>query len=278
MKLRTYSKFKIFILISLILIIIIYLIIYNNTDFRYILIDEINNKLLFTNKNNIYESILTPNLIINGEKDNKEIISTTPLVYIYNTHQTEGYDYKKLDHSVKPTVLYASYILKEYLGDLGIASIVESASIKEYLTKHNLDYTGSYDASRYYAKNKLSSNKEIIYLIDLHRDSASYKNTLYEKDNKKYARIMFVISTKHRNYEKNLTFAKSLNNKLEERYKGISRGIYERKDVIFNQDLSDKAILIELGGVDNTLEEINNTLEIIAKLIYEDINNEEEKK
>ena len=43
----------------------------------------------------------------------------------------------------------------------------------------------------------------------------------------------------------------------------------KRKDVIFNQDLSNNAILIELGGVDNDLEEINNTLHILAKILNE---------
>ena len=48
----------------------------------------------------------------------------------------------------------------------------------------------------------------------------------------------------------------------------------ERTDVIFNQDLSPYAILLEVGGVDNTIEEINNTLEVIAEVLNEYINEE----
>ena len=48
-----------------------------------------------------------------------------------------------------------------------------------------------------------------------------------------------------------------------------------REDAIFNQDLSPHAILLEVGGVDNTLEEINNTLYVIAKVLYDYINNGE---
>ena len=56
---------------------------------------------------------------------------------------------------------------------------------------------------------------------------------------------------------------------LEKDYKGLSRGIYKRSDVIFNQDLNPNAILIELGGVDNQIDELNNTLEILSKIIKE---------
>ena len=48
----------------------------------------------------------------------------------------------------------------------------------------------------------------------------------------------------------------------------------KRDDVIFNQDLSPRAILIELGGVDNNLEEINNTLKVLSEVLYEYIKEE----
>ena len=48
-----------------------------------------------------------------------------------------------------------------------------------------------------------------------------------------------------------------------------------REDCVFNQDLSSHAILLEVGGVDNTLEEINNTLYVFASVLNEYINSEE---
>ena len=45
-------------------------------------------------------------------------------------------------------------------------------------------------------------------------------------------------------------------------------------NVIFNQDLNPKAMLIELGGVDNTIEELNNTLEVLAKVLKEVLDEE----
>ena len=85
---------------------------------------------------------------------------------------------------------------------------------------------------------------------------------------------MFVLTTKHKNYKKNEEFVNNINERIKKEYKGLSRGIMIRSDVIFNQDLSDKAILIELGGVDNTLEEINNSLEVLSKVLKDYINEE----
>ena len=163
--------------------------------------------------------------------------------------------------------------MKDYLNDFGIESFVEKKSIKKYLNKYKLDYTGSYAASRAYMKEELKNNNYKI-LIDLHRDSARHKYTLYEKNNKKYAKIMFVLTTKHKNYKKNESFVTNINKRIIKKYKGLSRGIIRRDDVIFNQDLSPRAILIELGGVDNTLEEINNTLYVLAKVIKDYIKEE----
>ena len=122
-------------------------------------------------------------------------------------------------------------------------------------------------------KEEMKKNKYKI-LLDIHRDSVSHKYTLFNYKNKKYARIMFVLTTKHKNYKKNLKFVNKINNKLNKKYDGISRGIMKRNDVIFNQDLSPYAILIELGGVDNTLEEINNTLKVLAEILNEFIKEE----
>lgn len=279
-------NFKVVIFISfLILFIIGYFYLYRDTDVlnnyfnsyfssdeKYdlksrLLYDSLNKMVSLSDINNYKDEdvIIIDNIIDNNVKfDNSK-----PIVYIYNTHDTEKYSVPFIsDYSVTPTVKMASYIFKEHLNNEGISTLVENKKIKDYLTKHKLNYYGCYDASRSYIK-EASKNNDFKILIDLHRDSVKYKQTLYTKDNKKYAKVMFVVTTKHKSYKKNLKFAEYLDNKLNQDYKGLSRGIYKRSDVIFNQDLNDNAILIELGGVDNQIEELNNTLEILSKIIKE---------
>lgn len=197
-----------------------------------------------------------------------------PIVYIYNTHQLEEYNIKVLyDYSIKPNVLIASYILKEKLINSGIPSIVETNNIKKYLNNNNLKYNKSYVASRYFAKYMLKEEPTIRYIIDIHRDSAAYDKTIYTLNNKKYARILFVVGLDHTNYKSNLDFATDLNNRFNKKYSRFTRGISKKtgKGVngIYNQDLCRNAILLEVGGVDNTIEEVNNSMDLISEIISE---------
>ncbi|WP_191092992.1 stage II sporulation protein P, partial [Bacillus sp. BNPI-92] len=52
---------------------------------------------------------------------------------------------------------------------------------------------------------------------------------------------------------------------------GISRGIFvkDRREGngVYNQDLSPHAMLVEIGGVDNNLDELNRTVDILAEAI-----------
>ena len=46
---------------------------------------------------------------------------------------------------------------------------------------------------------------------------------------------------------------------------------------VYNQDLKENVILIEIGGNENNIEEVNNTLDLVAHVIGEYINEKEEK-
>ena len=286
-KSRKFNKKKIIFILFLIFFILSYFYIYINTnilnnyfnsyfsrDEKYdlksrLLYDSLNKMVSLSDINNYKDEDDDVIIIDNIVDNNVKFDNSKPIVYIYNTHDTEKYSVPFIsDYSVAPTVKMVSYIFKEHLNNEGISVFVENKKIKDYLTKHKLNYYGCYDASRSYIK-EASKNNDFKILIDLHRDSVKYKQTLYTKDNKKYAKVMFVVTTKHKSYKKNLKFAEYLDNKLNQNYKGLSRGIYKRSDVIFNQDLNDNAILIELGGVDNQIEELNNTLEILSKIIKE---------
>ena len=70
-----------------------------------------------------------------------------------------------------------------------------------------------------------------------------------------------------KDYKKNKLIADNLNTRLNNEYKGISRGVTLREDISYNQDLNNKIILIKIGGIDSTLEEVNNTMEVLAKII-----------
>ncbi|MCI7332649.1 MAG: stage II sporulation protein P [Mollicutes bacterium] len=229
---------------------------YNNSEIN---IEKIKTEIVYKSLNKIVD--LTD---INISKSIS--LNNNNLVYIYNTHDTEKYTLPfTSDYSIIPDVTLVSKMLKEYLKSYNIDSYIESSKIKDYLKKNKLKYSDSYEASRYYLKKNLNNNYELI--LDIHRDSLRRKYTLYEKDNKKYARILFIIGASNKNYKKNKEIAENLNSRLNNKYKGMSRGVTIREDATYNQDLNSKIILVKIGGIDNTLEELNNTIEVFSKVI-----------
>lgn len=193
-------------------------------------------------------------------------------VYIYNTHDTESYSSSSLEvYNIKPNVKMMNYILKDYLNDLGISVLIEEQSISSVLKNHNWSYKYSYEASKELISPVIKAQPQLKLIIDLHRDSSILNKTLLETDDKKYAKILFVVGKEHANYKKNLELATTLNTLLESEVPHISRGITIKEGAgvngIYNQDLSHKSVLIELGGQYNEIEELNNSLQVLARTI-----------
>lgn len=232
--------------------------------------------LLKTGFNNqISKSILKSPLdienisLVNNEE---EVKSNEPLIYIYNTHDEEAYYNSYLNpYNIVPDVKLASYYFQERLKDLGIESVVEKRKIKDVLDKNGWNYRYSYNASRVYLEEVSKNNPSIKYFIDLHRDSVGKDKTTTTINGKSYARVMFLVGLEHKSYQKNLDLATRLNELISQFDSTLSRGIYQKEgpgvNGIYNQDFSSKAILIEVGGQYNTIEEVANTIEVIAKVL-----------
>lgn len=207
--------------------------------------------------------------LVNNEE---EVKSNEPLIYIYNTHDEEAYYNSYLNpYNIVPDVKLASYYFQERLKDLGIESVVEKRKIKDVLDKNGWNYRYSYNASRVYLEEVSKNNPSIEYFIDLHRDSVGKDKTTTTINGKSYARVMFLVGLEHENYQKNLDLATRLNELISQFDSTLSRGIYQKEgpgvNGIYNQDFSSKAILIEVGGQYNTIEEVANTIEVMARVL-----------
>lgn len=212
---------------------------------------------------------------ITDKSNTKEVLnSTKPIIYIYSTHDTEGYASSYFNiYNIKPDVKIASYYLQEKLSDLGLNTIVEKRMIKDALNKNNWVYKDSYKASRIYLENTYQNNTSLKYFIDLHRDSSLKSKTTTTIDGKSYARVMFLVGLEHDNYNANLKVATDINNLIKAKYPSLTRGIYKKSgpgvNGIYNQDFNSNCILIELGGQYNTMLEVSNTIDILAKILYD---------
>ena len=103
-----------------------------------------------------------------------------------------------------------------------------------------------------------------------------------EIDGVKYARVMFIVGLEHNNYDANLKLANTLNEKINEINSSLSRGVMKKQgkgvNGIYNQDFSPNGFLIEVGGQYNSIDEVNNTLKVLAKVLFSYISEEQNEK
>ncbi len=209
----------------------------------------------------------------NDKQDvNKEELEK--VVYIYNTHQEEKYKSTYLEaFNITPSVFMASKMLKEYLENLGIGVIVEENNVSEKLHSLNLKYSGSYKVSRIFMEEAVKKTPTLKYFIDLHRDSSVYDKTTTNINGESYAKVLFIVGLENKNYELNLQLANKLKEKIVNYDKSLFRSIYKKSGAgvngIYNQDFNPNTMLIEVGGQYNNISEVNNTLQVLAKVISE---------
>lgn len=223
-------------------------------------------------KNNYYEYIEEKNII--PVISNKE-----PIIYIYNSHQTEEYKPSTFaEFSVNPTVMVSDYVLKDVFEKNNLGVVIEERSIKDILNQNNWRYSYSYMASRVLLEQAKKTYPTLKYFIDVHRDSLTRDRTTITIDGKDYAKTIFLIGLENANYEENLQFTMRINDKINDKYPGLSKGIYEKGgegvNGVYNQDFSNRAILIEVGGYENSISEVLNSILAFAECYLEVINEE----
>lgn len=260
----------------------------NNKEFTNLII---NNTYTYKDENIVLKAINTvvdknnPVKLMNN--DYKKYLSNTtepvitektlPLIYLYNSHQTEEYKSSTYaEFSVNPTVIMNNYILEDIFNKNGLKTIVEERSVKDILNSNNWNYTYSYKASRQLLENSIIEYPSLKYFIDIHRDSLPHDKTTVNINNKDYAKVIFLIGLENPKYEENLSFTERINNKMNELYPGLSKGIYKKGgpgvNGVYNQDFSPHTILIEIGGHENTTNEVLNTTIAFSKCFMEVIN------
>lgn len=223
--------------------------------------------------------LLLLNNIIKAEKTEPVLNSdTASLIYLYNTHQTEEYSEKELvEYSIRPTVMVADYIIQDILNKNNYKTIVEERKIKDILNQNAWNYSSSYKASRILLEDIKLNNPSLKYFIDIHRDSLTKDKTTTTISDKSYAKILFVIGLENNNYEKNLKFTEEINTCLNKNYPTLSKGIYKKQGAgvngIYNQDFSPYTILVEIGGYENTINEIMNSSNAFSICLMEVIKN-----
>ena len=199
-----------------------------------------------------------PEMVVSG--------SDEPQVLIVHTHATESYlpasegNYHTKD--VENSVRDVGNVLAETLKAEGITAVHDQ-------TLHDSpSYNQSYSRSYVTITEILKENPTIKCVIDLHRDAIASDSTAatVSVSGKTCARYSYVISTEVPTYGDNLNFINAMNKTASEEYNGFTGKILER-GYRYNQDLSSKYMLLEIGYNRNRIEDARNTAEVFAKIL-----------
>jgi len=169
------------------------------------------------------------------------------LVALYHTHSDESYIPTSGTPSVEPhgDVYDVGAVVKERLRrGVGLRAVQSWAT--------HLPHDGAaYARSRRTATALLRNNPDALF--DLHRDAAPLEAYATTVSGKPGAKVMIVLGRQNPNLRANEQFAFAVKSFADKHFPGFVRGIFYG-DATFNQDLSPRALLFEMGSHENSQE------------------------
>lgn len=200
-----------------------------------------------------------------------------PKVLIYHTHSQEMFADSTPGDASTSIVGVGEYLTELLNEKYGIETIHHT---KVYdLIDGKLDRSKAYQLAEKDIAQILKDNPTIEVVIDLHRDGVKSDTHLVTDINgKETAKIMFfnglsrtrangeISYLKNPYIKDNLAMSLQMELAAEKLYPGFTRKIY-LKGYRYNMHLKPKSMLIEAGAQTNTLSEMKNAMEVLAKIL-----------
>ncbi|MFC4811321.1 stage II sporulation protein P [Paenibacillus sp. GCM10023250] len=195
------------------------------------------------------------------------------VVFIYHSHARESWfpeiKSKKTAESSTRNITMLGARLADQLDKLGVGALHSATDYPAAVKNYN--WLLSYKYSKQSVLTAMSANKDLKFFFDIHRDSQHRKETTATINGLDYAQVFFIIGHGNPDWQKNEAFASEIHEALEKKYPGLSRGIWGKSAANgngeYNQSLASDSVLIEIGGVDNSLKESYRTVDALAKVI-----------
>lgn len=201
-----------------------------------------------------------------------------PKILIFHTHSQEAFADSKSGDSNTSIVGMGRY-LSELLNAKGIETLHHNGVYD--LINGKLDRSKAYQMAEAGVKEILNQNPSIEVVIDLHRDGVPETTHLVTEINgKQTGKIMFFngLSRTKKNgnieylknpyIQDNLSFSLQMQLAAEKLYPGLTRRIY-LKGYRYSLHMMPKSLLIEAGAQNNTVEEMKNSMELLANILVE---------
>ncbi|MGG1664310.1 stage II sporulation protein P [Brevibacillus sp. NRS-1366] len=207
----------------------------------------------------------------------------SPAVLIYQTHSQESFHFEAKtpadSHAVSDPENNISLVGKGLADSLqkNNVSTIQSASDFQQEVASVQENVDVYTLSREYVKGQLAIHPHLKVVLDVHRDSRTREMTTLTMNNKTMAKIRLVVNNAHPGWEMNRQFAFKISDKAKELYPQFPIEVSQRKGIsstYWNQDLHPHAVLVEIGGIENTWEEEFDSTDLLAQIIAEVLRDE----
>lgn len=189
-------------------------------------------------------------------------------VAVYSTHSSESYTAYSGESKVygeQGGVYRASAVLADELAEAGIGAVVNE-------TIHDWpDWNKAYANSLKTAEGLLAAYPNLRLLVDMHRDAGvSRADSVAVINGQTAAKIMLVCGSDkrytHPNWRQNKELMEEIAAKMEEMYPGLLRRVSVQTGR-YNQHISPRAILVEMGTTENTIDEVEYAARLLADVL-----------
>lgn len=225
-------------------------------------------------------------MIRSDELNGKELLSKDmhisksgdgPKILIYHTHSQEMFA-DSVQGDASTSIVGIGDYLTDLLNEKYQIETMHHKGVYD-LIDGKLDRSKAYDLAKEEIPGILEANPSIEVVIDLHRDGVGEGTHLVTNINgKPTAQIMFFngLSKTRANGEidylanpyiqDNLAFSLQMQVAAYNRYPGFARRIYLR-GYRYNMHFAPRCLLVEAGAQTNTVQEMENAMDILAELL-----------
>ncbi len=207
-----------------------------------------------------------------------------PQVLIYHTHTQESYwdavieatgDSQPRDPFIADARYNVLRVGTELARELKDAYGVGVIHVTDYFDTlpggSGMNRVGAYARSAEKVAVVLEQYPTVSMVLDVHRDATPREVTAFTAEcGETWARVMIVLGTdkhlEHPHWPLNAALAKDFARVMEVEYPGLYLRTLTR-DYRYNQHLSPGALLLEVGGIENTLEEALATARMLARVV-----------
>lgn len=182
-----------------------------------------------------------------------------PTIALYHTHSDESYVPNDGKESINGNggIYDVGAALNKKLKSMGFNVIYNK-------NNHNPHDINAYNRSRRTAASLIKQKPDVI--LDVHRDAVPASQYQTEVKGQEVTKVKLVVGRQNPNMKTNLEFAKRIKAVMDRKDPGLSNGIYMGQGD-YNQDLSPRAMLIEVGAHTNSKTEAEKGVMLFANTL-----------